>query len=347
MTHRDITLLIEGHGNENVNIPIALRDNIKLLSFPCNVGSSGLLELVDKVSLEIIVLNYLIDTYGFRYNDQASIFNSQKLVTDLRNIYADAGIKYDGGGFCRNLPPRHQRTFFFKPNDHENCRSCGVDRGELCLPVRDLRKQYCPVYGLIIVDTNNPVSKAFTLTNLYEDLHNNGNNMNVTYLNRPNLHQNKTTRLHWYNNIPKTDTTNQALFTNMIEQQEVTLTNLVSIFQSMGYNRIHILDPSCRTLVTDTTASASSASSAVVSVAPMIMDINGSTSETTSTNTNTNENANTNMWSSVCKAGTKCWENMFGKRKIDGGKRITRKTNRKNKKRTNKQVKKQSIRRRK
>ena len=337
-TPKEITLLIEGHGNEILGIPSNLTRDTKLLSFPCDVGSFGLLQLVDNQSLEILVLNYLISAYSSNAQ-QSKIFNSHALPNDLKQIYKRAKIEYPGGGFCRNIPPKNERTFFFAPNNHENCRSCVTDKeGNIrCLPVRNPNNRYCPVYGLIVVASNDPDDAPFTLASLHSKL-NDVNKNNVQFLNSSNLHQNNSSKMYWKNKLTDQSTINK--FDYMINQNEVTLTNLVSIFQNMGYSKIYILDPSCRDTSSSSPPTSPSAvvtvappvasavappvapvASAVAPVAPVAPVASAPVAHTMNLNSDSLTVDQNNIWTSACKIGTQCWENMFRKSKIDGGKR--------------------------
>jgi len=258
MSKKSITLLIEAHGDEDLDIAVNV-PRVKLLSFSGQPGELGNFGMVNEQSLELYSLRLLRDLYKDKSNagQQEEVYEDNKLPDRLQALYERAGKTYPGGGFIRTHPVR-QRTFYFKPNTHEDCRRCRkvkklakYDDGSMrpnpvyskvCIPNRKLTSRDCPVYGLIVVASSDPADKKYTLEGSV------GNEIND--LSSSNLHMNNGAQLHWLQKLQKIDQMQfpKALlaFKHMIENRNISLTQLSKIFEALGYTDIYILDPSCR-----------------------------------------------------------------------------------------------------
>ena len=331
---KSITLFLEAHGDEKlstrVNVP-----RVKLLSFSGKPGELGDFGEINGVSLEIHILQFLRSLYS--QNDQKTVYDNEELLRGLRSLYTDkAGKGYTNGGFVRTTP-KNQRNFYFQPNEHEDCRLCNdlpvTDPfyRQICLPIRDSKTKLCPVYGLIVVASSDEDDSQFTLIrdNIIDD--------SIESLSSSNLHMSLSAQKYWYSKIDKVKFPIAAgMFTKMINDKNVSLTELSQIFQAMGYTDIYILDPSCRdTRDTSTNTKTSTFKTAALSVMergnPKISRVSDAvTSYTTRPSIEEPEPDNIDdLWSTTCKMGSQCWENMFGKTKIDGGRKS--KKQRKNK----------------
>ena len=236
-----ITLLIEAHGEEDLDTRISV-PFVELLSFVGRSGDLGDFGKINNTSLELHILEYLRKLYydNEDFNNQSRVYNNDRLLSNkLRDLYRDALVGYTNGGFVRTQPIS-QRTFYFEPNSHENCRRCvEAGTGSLrCIPIRDVATQYCPVYGLIVVASSDTEDEHFTLPSARDNT--------IEELSKSNLHMSMSAANYWRSKIPSSYKQAQGLFDKMINDLYIELTELSIIFQSMGFTKIYILDPSCR-----------------------------------------------------------------------------------------------------
>jgi hypothetical protein len=251
-----ITLLIEAHGDEILDIEINV-PYVHLLSFSGRMGQLGDFGKVGDESLELHILESLRNLYLGKSSaqQQSNVYNGDKLRAQLRTLYEEkAGKGYPSGGFFKTNPVR-ERTFYFKPNRHEDCRRCrkakklveysdgsmgpNPEYARVCVPNRKISSRDCPVYGLIVVASSDPDDKQFTLEGETGE--------GFDALSSANLHMNGGAELHWFQKIDgiKFPQASSA-FEHMIEKLDISLTQLSKIFEAMGYTDIYILDPSCR-----------------------------------------------------------------------------------------------------
>ena len=333
---KTITLLLEAHGIEDLDTAI-IAPKIELLSFTGKTGELGDFGIIDNVSLEISILNLLRDLYSSQSQNQESVYNSENLVTSLRLLYKKTEINYKNGGFSRTYP-RNQRFFSFEPNPHEDCRKCNnVDKADpiyakICIPNRNSEIKPCPVYGVVVVASSDIADLQFTLASTAAST-------NIKLLSLSNLHMNKSAENYWFQKI--TNDSAQKKFQNMIQNNEVSLTNLSQIFEAMGYTKIYILDPSCRGNDIIHNSKFKSATYSIIEKKPReITSIRHLITEQMERDPQMEQNQvnqSTNL-NNLCEMGSKCWENMFGnkKQKINGGKNNKQKKTKKNKKKQKK-----------
>jgi hypothetical protein len=256
MSRKAITLLIEAHGDEDLDIEVNV-PFVHLLSFSGRMGQLGDFGMIGNESLELHILDSLRKLYLQKSStpNQSNIYNGDELKDELIRLYEEeAGKGYPSGGFFKTNPVR-QRTFYFKPNRHEDCRRCRkVEKqveytdgsmgpnpkyAQVCVPNRKLTSTDCPVYGLIVVASSDPADKQFTLEGTV------GNT--IAELNSSNIHMNNGSMLYWSQKIDKSRFPKASLaFKHMIQNRNISLTQLSKIFEAMGYTDIYILDPSCR-----------------------------------------------------------------------------------------------------
>jgi hypothetical protein len=256
MSKKAITLLIEAHGDEDLDIKVNV-PRVNLLSFSGKPGVLGDFGMLNDQSLELFILRLLRNLYKDKSTakqQETVYYGNNKLPDRLRALYEAAGKRYPEGGFVRTYPVR-QRTFYFSPNKHEDCRRCKRVKklvkytdgtmgpnpvySKVCIPNRKLTSRDCPVYGLIVVSSSDPDDKEFTLEGREGD--------EIGELSSSNLHMNNGAQVHWSQKINKLLFPKASLaFKHMIENRNISLTQLSKIFEAMGYTDIYILDPSCR-----------------------------------------------------------------------------------------------------
>lgn len=258
MSRKAITLLIEAHGDEDLDIEVNV-PRVNLLSFSGKPGELGNFGMIGDKSLELYILRFLRHMYLDKSNaeQQKRVYENDALTDGLRSLFETAGKPYPGGGFVRTYPVR-QRTFYFKPNRHEDCRRCKRVKkfieytdgttdtnpvyAKVCIPNRKLTSRDCPVYGLIVVASSEEVDKQFTLERTEGE--------DVVPLSSSNLHMNNSAMLYWSQKIDKSRFPKASLaFKHMIENRNISLTELSKIFEAMGYTDIYIIDPTCRAVV--------------------------------------------------------------------------------------------------
>ena len=332
---KSITLLIEGHGDEELKTSISV-PNVQLLSFTGQTGELGEFGIIDDVSLELHILRFLRTLY--LHNEQESVYQSDNLVDGLRTLYENAERSYRNGGFRRTYP-RNQRTFYFEPNEHEDCIKCndvpqyvkytdGTMRenpvyAQRCIIQRNPNKKLCPVYGLVVVASSDENDQRFALTNARGDI--------GVDLNTSNIHMNLAAKTYWSRKINKSRFPQaSSAFENMIENNRVSLSELSQIFQAMGYTDIYVLDPSCRDTGAKTPSRLTAAVKSVIEQNPRKISrvSDAVTSYATRPSYVTRPSIedmepekNDDLWNTTCKIGSQCWENMFGKTKINGGRK--------------------------
>ena len=252
-----VTLYIQGHGSENINVPFNNDGKVKLLSFIGSPGLNGLMDICDYYNKQPIdkIIIYFLQNYMQRlFQDQRTLNNEEQnsFLNDskdfLKNIHENCDIYYKDG-FTETYP-MSERYFFFEPgpDDHENCRLCSnpscfkekVERLGLknqtcpkrCLEERDQNKLFCPEYGLFVVSSSYSEDERFTLAgNSFEERLN------------ANINKKLSNKTYWKS---RASLKYKNLIDKIYYEKEITLTELCLLFHSMGFNYIYILDPTCR-----------------------------------------------------------------------------------------------------
>jgi hypothetical protein len=246
MESNPITLIIQAHGSEDLNVGL-IANRVQLLSVSGAPGELGIMSFCkDKngklSSLDINVMNMLKDAYSKRGSlFQHFMFNDVLINKDdppgiLQLEYENCGVTFDKNGGFKPTKPFSERRFYFRPNPHENCEKCiygeGSAKCERCIPIRDSSKKMSPEYGLSIICTEIPEDYRHSLIGTERE--------------RANLHLNLPTRNYWRNRIPRTSTQCITNFDKMFDTNEINLSELLTIFREMGYEDIYIIDPTCR-----------------------------------------------------------------------------------------------------
>jgi hypothetical protein len=243
-----ITLIIQGHGSENTDIGL-IANRVQLLSVSGAPGEYGLMGICNhnNIPLDINVMDRLKDTYsdpGLQSMSHHIMFN-EILGYVLEDEYTKCNIFFEKNGGFTLTQPISERTFYFKPNPHENCEKCiygeGSNKCERCIPIRKDERKQSPEYGLTIISTEIPYTQTsdeyrFSLI---------GNDRK-----KANLHMNLTTRNYWKQKIPITSIESINNFEKMFHENEIDLSELLTIFRDMGYQDIYIIDPTCRDCAT-------------------------------------------------------------------------------------------------
>jgi hypothetical protein len=256
-----VTLFIQGHGSEYISHPLKNEPNVQLLSFvgmPGVLGQMVFCEHNDK-PIDINIIEYLnkiySKTYGtngnLNFQSQLSVFN---LLPDLlKKLYEECDIIYTKG--FSKIWPRWERYFSFKPGEHENCRLCTVTNDlnkennssnlgkdcirnpGRCLPERNISNLCCPEYGLTIVASSFQEDIPFTLAN-----------KNVNRRTEANMNMSLSTKEYWKSRTP----THKEFVDQIFNEKYIFLSQLITLFKSMGFKYIYLLDPTCRSCKIDT-----------------------------------------------------------------------------------------------
>jgi hypothetical protein len=247
MESNPITLIIQAHGSEDLNVGL-IANRVQLLSVSGAPGVSGKMafcedEYENITSLDTNVMKMLQNAYSNRGSiSQHFMFNDVLINKDhppgiLEQEYENCGIRFDKNGGFKPTQPFSERRFYFRPTPHEDCERCiygeGSAKCERCIPIRDPDKKMSPEYGLTIICTDIPDDKCNTLAGVLERIY-------------ANLHETRSTRTYWRNKIPRTSTQSITNFDNMFDTNEINLSELLTIFREMGYVDIYIIDPTCR-----------------------------------------------------------------------------------------------------
>jgi hypothetical protein len=238
-----VTILIEGHGKEDLNTKFNNDGTLELLSFVGLPGEYGIMKICKYVNkpVDIIILNHMHRKYFYdkaiSAEDQKKIFYS--MGNEIKDIYKNCEINFKNG-FTYTWP-RLEREFIFEPGEHENCRICNDPEEEhikflnnkcvsgRCLPERNKNKICCPEYGLTIVSSSFPEDQDFTLAGY-------GNRI------KSNINIDLNARDHWKNRTSEY----KYLIDQIFNEKYIHLTDLNLLFKSMGFKNVYIYDPSCR-----------------------------------------------------------------------------------------------------
>jgi len=257
-----ITLFIQGHGSEYISHPLLSEQNIQLLSFVGMPGVGGQMmfcEYNDK-PIDINTIELLNKTYSTEYNNVGNLNNqSQSRLFDIlpniiKKMYEDCDIIYTKG--FSKIWPRWERYFSFKPSEHENCRLCTnpdyykKDENNSnnsnnfvknciagrCLPERNISNLCCPEYGLSVVASSFSKDMPFTLAS-----------KNTNNRREANINMTLSTKEYWKSRTQS----EKALVDQIFNEKYIFLSQLITLFKSMGFKYIYILDPTCRTCKID------------------------------------------------------------------------------------------------
>lgn len=278
---QSVTLFINGHGNESLDKEIDLGPNVRLLSFvgvPGGLGRMGI--CVNGRTIEDNVLQYLREHYLHNIKNnwltQHDILRDPLTREQLNQYYIQfLGHNFGKKGFSITYP-RAERTFFWKPMEHENCRDDKCIRhgtsgqGVGCVKGR---KEICHDYGITVVASTNIFDDRFTLTTARTD------NKGLKYLldgdpksdeerigeyirGQSTINLNEAVFNHWRARATRESPSQTerinfifnkiAPFYDKNSPRSIKLSELVEVFQYMGFGEINILDPSCRTFVPQT-----------------------------------------------------------------------------------------------
>jgi hypothetical protein len=166
--------------------------------------------------------------------------------------------------------PISERYFALKPNENETYYTCrNANKKEIFIKNRN--NQICPEYGITVVASTNFEDNGYTLVTAEDEI-NKKNVKTLKYLDttdenkeilireKSNINLNKDTIEHWrkraYNYSDNTFIVNGKHIThneiidmiiyNIFYKKITSLTDLIYLFKSMGFKKIYILDPTCR-----------------------------------------------------------------------------------------------------
>ena len=211
-----ITIYIGAHGEEFFGR--AFSGNVDLLSFSGYPGSLGRFfsnstEYCHDVTIRDFEYNYRTRPH----ESQSEIFSSMPeiLRQSFRDSFPGSVDKYFRDGGFKITRPKSERVFSLKPNHGEN-------------------ERFQNSYGIHIVDSSNPLDKPFTLK--------------TTDSERCKLQNSYS---HWMGRIgtiasPQKRSESLDILNMIVNFKQTSLSDLVKLFNNLGYLKIYIYDPSCR-----------------------------------------------------------------------------------------------------
>jgi len=268
MSRHSITILIEGHGLEYLDrlLDDELREHIELLTFCGLPGEDSLSNYciepgrsTELESVDLKVLSLLKDSYDSTQSDgeQGDIFESPEFHHDLRSKYREAHILYNEDYAFQITRPVNEKLFNFEDDEHDSCIDC-IEINPLhgqCRKAQTRMHWKSPLKGIYIVSSSLESDEGFTLATL--------KNIEVSPLETNSNFHNPLplVREHWLRKLGSTeeevavqDEEGLQLFQDCVDKKQITLSGLIKLFNKMGYNKIRILDSSCRSLAkTNTT----------------------------------------------------------------------------------------------
>ena len=208
----------------------------------------------------------------------------RELPDVLRRISENDRIIYPGGGY-KLIYPRFDKVFSTQPNPHENCSLCTettiyegrpLDRnrkpGSKCVPYKNFKYNMFPFFGIVVIssnpgpglllsedngftmlttereDTDTFIDKYMTLHESYklnkiydEKVKNSRNPSKVQKLKHMDLFK------HWSDKVTLTPDKKAELEERIFKDNWFFLSDVYEYFGSMGYEKIKIVDASCRT----------------------------------------------------------------------------------------------------
>ena len=277
----DITIFISAHSHTQGDVGLNYNNKIKMVSAAACGFSNAMGYNEGFGSMDKNLMNRMIEFYNmideskgksiyesFYQHDskeKARILNTIKEI--MYETHKDSSVdlqEYNNTNeqnFYEVYTPRHERFFSLKPNKHENCaHNEQCSKGERrCIPLkRD--KQYVPDYGVFIVSSSKEEDNKFSLMRKPQST----DTKNPIEL--ANINEHLSTREYWRNRLVdginkfkdhfkddfETEFENHMLYLYdrlLVEEREITLYDIIIIFTVMGFDEIHIIDPSCRTIV--------------------------------------------------------------------------------------------------
>ena len=227
-----ITLYIQAHGSEDIEIDYYNTQDVNLLSFAGELNSYGKGARMNGVSID----EYIIGGIQYQYKEYADNSQAKKYTSMgpyIQELYKPTRFKFGENAFTQTNP-QFERTFYFEPNLHENCRSC-IEKGNKKCTQLPKSEQWCPNYGLYVVCTDDPEDDGFTLATVSRE------NKELA-----NILTDMTTFRHWSRKINTDNPNIISDFKNIRNRRKINLSFLIDCFESMGFDKYYILDPTCR-----------------------------------------------------------------------------------------------------
>ena len=268
-----IVLFIQAHGSESAAYTDTklneINDNIHLLSFSGEVDYCGQMAFnpttklsVDSKLIQILHENYFNHRTNKKNANQEIAFmnsNAEQLKEMYKNEY-NITFGQEAGEFTHEGFTSHQvqreRTFYFRGNPGEDPAFVGVRN-----------------YGLSVLRSDDSADCEFTLENIvlpnppnlddykyqwtYDQIKELSGRMKRC---KANLHKNKNSRLHWVTKFLSNLQVNSIdeavrpteILTDLFDKYNphIKLSDLYYFFNTMGFTKIYIYDPTCRAVVT-------------------------------------------------------------------------------------------------
>lgn len=264
-----ITLFLSAHGStlpeQGVNIRKGL--TCKLVSVAGATGIDGWMGQGDDSEEKVDSFLYMLTTCGYTFRTDEKLMKFDNKNTPEYNEEYEEKIKTIGGqleevlkktGLLKELEknkdnfkmyvPTSNRNFTFKPASGERCGETAEDI---------LNTTYTGSYGLHVVHSTNANEQNYTLSGDYEndDIFDNSNIIpELTFIkgNKRPMKGRKFWKTKFTKSLKKTKLSDdekekaKKYYDSFINDREITLDRLITIFDIMGYNKIYIIDPSCR-----------------------------------------------------------------------------------------------------
>ena len=205
--------------------------------------------------------------------DDYYVSKNNKNLDRLYGLY-DERDNYKYKNSYSTTIPISERYFSLKPGKNETYDTCRNINGEPIL-IKNRNNQFCPEYGIFVIASTNPEDNGYTLVTSEDEIHKKNlkllksldttdENKEILIREKSNINSNKDTIEHWrkraYNSRDnysnqvfingKRVTHNEAMdaiISKIFYEKKILLTDLVYLFKSMGFDKIYILDPTCRT----------------------------------------------------------------------------------------------------
>jgi hypothetical protein len=256
MEENSITIIIQGHGSENTYPSVSSSsgdkfplNGLQLLSYSGMPNVAGRMSYcpIRKMSVDMEVMKLLQDFYSFKepHFQYFEKYNQEQLLKStidyLKFLYESYSIDFPTG--FRITHPISERSFQLFPNKHENCSTSCIDKRDengneykRCIEVRDKKKVHCPVYGLYVAKSSNPYDLPFTLCG--------------TTIEKANMNETLSTMDYWLSRCSNEEWRNY-MHKLIYENRIISLTQIYDIFSEMGFTKIYIHDPTCRSYYSD------------------------------------------------------------------------------------------------
>lgn len=236
-----ITLYIQAHGSEDIEIKFKDKyqnntPDVNLFSFTGELNSYGKGARINGISVDEYVVEGIQAAYKeYGEEDYSQEYKYQNIGPYIKALYEPTGLEFGTNAFAYTYP-QSERNFYFRPGQHENCRSCTEKGNKRCTQLPE-NEQWCPNYGLYVVCTDDPADNGYTLATVSKK------NKELANI----LTKNNTARFrYWTNKMNDNDKVIISAFRYMRNQHTITLSFLIDCFGSMGFNKYYILDPTCR-----------------------------------------------------------------------------------------------------